>query len=190
MINSPVLLSGAHQGSTGIVGDLMDVVRVPVEISDAAIVLPGIEHDQIKQGADLEVSPDAKVIVHLDLADRHPFEVSSHSVHLALIGGNTAVHDERGFSVVQLRGSVTVGVVRYLMIVPHRNPRVSRMTELKIGIRAISRMSLSVVLKGVDDRLWLWNAINASSITIVSITSVFVDVVSKMNNKVYAVLAC
>ena len=44
----------------------MDIVRIPVQISDGAIVLSGVEDDQVDERAKLERSPDAEVVVHFD----------------------------------------------------------------------------------------------------------------------------
>lgn len=58
-IVEPVLLTAAHEGTSSIVGDLVDVIGVPVKIGDGTVVLAGVEHDQVEQRADLEVTPDA-----------------------------------------------------------------------------------------------------------------------------------
>ena len=89
----------------------MDIVGVPVQVSDTAVVLTGVEHDQIEKVSNGEVTPDTEVVVHLDLTDWHPFEVSSDSVHLALINGNTAIGNERCLGVVEVSLSITVGVL-------------------------------------------------------------------------------
>lgn len=98
----PVFLSGTHHGTAGVVGNLMDVMGIPVEVRDGPIVLPGIQHNKIEKRTKGEGAPDAEVVVHLDLPDGHPFEVSTYSVHLPLINSHAAVHDEGGFGVVQL----------------------------------------------------------------------------------------
>ena len=54
----PALLSGTHHTTSGVVADLMDVVRVPVKIGDGSVVLPGVEHDQIEKTSDGETPPD------------------------------------------------------------------------------------------------------------------------------------
>lgn len=48
----PVFLSGAHHRPRRVVGDLVDVVRVPVEVGDGAVVLPCVEHDEVDEVAD------------------------------------------------------------------------------------------------------------------------------------------
>lgn len=63
----------------------MHVVGVPVQIGNGAIILPRVEHDQVEQTANAEAAPDAKVVVHFDLPDRHPLKVSTDGIHLALI---------------------------------------------------------------------------------------------------------
>ena len=55
----------------------MNVIGIPIQISDGAIVLPSVEHDQVEKTADAECSPNSKVIVHFDLSYRHPFEILS-----------------------------------------------------------------------------------------------------------------
>lgn len=67
----PRLLPGAHQAAAGVVGDLVYVVRVPVQVGDGAVVLTRVEHDQVKEIAKAEISPDAQIVVHFHLADRH-----------------------------------------------------------------------------------------------------------------------
>lgn len=56
-----------------------------LQISDTAIILTSIEHDEIHQIAKLEISPDSQIIIHLHLSDRHPLKVSSDCIHLALV---------------------------------------------------------------------------------------------------------
>lgn len=43
----PGFLRGAHEGTAGVVGDGVDVVGVPVEIGYGAVVVAGVEHDEI-----------------------------------------------------------------------------------------------------------------------------------------------
>ena len=90
----------------------MDVVGVPIEIGNTAIVLSSVQHDEVQKGAELEASPDAEIVGHLDLPDWHPsetsvlrnmlrihlkdlpLEVSSYGVHLPLVGGNATIFYE------------------------------------------------------------------------------------------------
>lgn len=126
-------------------------------------------------------------IVHLNLSDWHPLKVRSHGVHLALVYRNSAVHDEGSLGVVQLGSSVTVCVIGDLMIVPNWNPWVRGVRKQQILIAAVCGNSLAIVLQCVDDRLWLWDAIDAISISIVAIASIFVDVISQVHNEIYTV---
>jgi hypothetical protein len=54
---------------------------------------------------------------------RHPFEVGSHSVHLALVNTNTAIFKERFFGVVEIGRAIAIAVVGDFVIVPNRDPR-------------------------------------------------------------------
>jgi hypothetical protein len=128
----PVLLAGTHQTTARIVGDRVDIVRVPVKIGDRTIVLAGIEHDKIEERSNREATPDTKVVVHLDLADRHPskpsqhnqlasdctidnsLEVGANSVHLALVNRHTTILHKGRLGVVELGGAIAVCVVRHL----------------------------------------------------------------------------
>ena len=107
----------------------MDVVGVPVQISDGSIVLSGIKHDQIEERSNGEAAPDTEVVVHLDLTDGHPpervskvsnssdcrirhsLEVGTHGVHLALVNRYTAILHKGSLGVVQLGSSIAVSVV-------------------------------------------------------------------------------
>jgi hypothetical protein len=95
----------AHERASGIVAELRDVVVVPIEGRDGAIVVARVEHDEIEELADLKGAPYAEIVVHVDLADasrvrrgfiggmgglRHPLKVRSHGVHLALINAYAA----------------------------------------------------------------------------------------------------
>jgi hypothetical protein len=189
LVVEPVFLSAAHHASTGIVADVMDVVGVPVEIGNGAVVLTGIKHDQIKQTSNAEASPDTEVIVHLNLADGHPFKVSSDSIHLSLVDRNTAVADERGFSVVELGSAIAVCVVRNLVVIPDGDPRVVLVRSEKIEIGAVGSETLAVVVEGGDDTFRLGDAVDAVAVAVVTVAGVFVDVVTKVDDVVDRVLA-
>jgi hypothetical protein len=189
LVVEPVFLSAAHHASTGIVADVMDVVGVPVEIGNGAVVLTGIKHDQIKQTSNAEASPDTEVIVHLNLADGHPFKVSSDSIHLSLVDRNTAVADERGFSVVELGSAIAVCVVRNLVVIPDGDPRVVLVRSEKIEIGAVGSETLAVVVEGGDDTFGLGDAVDAVAVAVVTVAGVFVDVVTKVDDVVDRVLS-
>lgn len=46
------------------------------------VVCKQIDTYKIDKFAKREAPPDTEVVVHVDLTDRHPFEVCAHSVHL------------------------------------------------------------------------------------------------------------
>jgi len=88
------------------------------EISDRTIILTSIKHDQVKKRSNMEIPPDTKVVVHVDLArgdvskfcsvraspylpNRHPLEVCTYGVHLSLVCRYAAVFNEGCFSVVE-----------------------------------------------------------------------------------------
>lgn len=58
----------AHHGAASIIGDLLHVIRVPVEIGDGAVIRARVQHDQVDQIAQLEAAPDSQVVIKLDLA--------------------------------------------------------------------------------------------------------------------------
>ncbi len=95
----------------------MNVMSIPIQICDGAIILSSVKHDEIQQGAELEASPDPKVVVHFDLADGHPLEVGSDGVHLPLVDCNTTILHERGLSIVQIRRAIAVGVVGNFVVI-------------------------------------------------------------------------
>lgn len=99
LIVEPVLLTAAHEGARGVVDELLNVVVVPAELGDAAIVAAGIEHDQIQELAHLERTPDAQIIIHVHLADSDVELVSfegeeslGHGVRTASIRSMLALH--------------------------------------------------------------------------------------------------
>ena len=120
----PIFLAGAQHAAAGVVADLAHVVGVPVEVGDGAIVLAGVEHDEVEEGAELEGAPDAQIVVHFDLTDWHPLEVGTDGVHFPLVRGYAAVLDEGGFGVVEVGGCVAVGVIGDFVVIPDRNPSV------------------------------------------------------------------
>jgi hypothetical protein len=189
LVVEPVFLSAAHHTSTGIVADVVDVVGVPVEIGDGAVVLTGIEHDQIEQAADAEASPDTEVIVHLDLTDGHPLKVSSDSIHLSLVNRNTAVADERGLGVVELGSAIAVCVVRNLVVVPDRDPRVVLVGGEKIEIGTVGSETLAVVVEGGDDTFGLGDAVDTVAVAVVTVAGVLVNVVTEVDDVVDRVLS-
>ena len=49
LIVEPILLSTAHQSPTSVVGDGVDVVCVPIEVGNGAIVLSRVQHEKIEE---------------------------------------------------------------------------------------------------------------------------------------------
>lgn len=39
-----------------------------IEIGDRAVVLAGVEHDEVDEGVEGEAPPDSEIVVHIDLA--------------------------------------------------------------------------------------------------------------------------
>lgn len=79
----------------------MHIVRVPIQVGDGSIVLTGVKHDQVNQGADGEGSPDTQIVIHFHLSNGHPLEVRSDGIHLSLVNTDASVLDERGFGIVE-----------------------------------------------------------------------------------------
>jgi hypothetical protein len=63
----PILLSTTHQGSARIVGDLTDVISVPVQVGDGPVVLSSVQHEEVDEIPYLEAPPDTQIVVHLYL---------------------------------------------------------------------------------------------------------------------------
>lgn len=72
----------------------MDIISVPVEVGDAAIVLASVEHNEIHKISNLEISPDSKIVIHLNLSNGHPLKIRSDGVHFVLINRNSVVNNE------------------------------------------------------------------------------------------------
>ena len=166
----------------------MDVGGIPVEVRDGPIILPCIQHDKIEEGTKGEGAPDAEVVVHFDLPDGHPFEISTHSVHLALINSHTAVHHEGGLGVVELRGAIAIGVVGYLVVVPYGNPRKVLMTEEKVEVCSVGGEALSIVVEGEDCPVWQRDPPDALTPTVVAVL-ILVDIVAQVYHVVHRIFA-
>jgi hypothetical protein len=68
----------------------------------------------------------------------------------------------------------------HLVVIPDGNPREAPMAELQVQIAPVSSMALAVVVQGVDNLLRLRDAVNGRAISVVAITSIFVDVVAEL----------
>jgi len=124
------------------------------------------------------------------LPDGHPLEISTHSIHLPLIDRDATVLDEGGLGVVQLGRTVTVGVISNLVVIPDRDPGELLVRKKKILIGAVSCVSGAVVVQGEDGTLRLRHTADGSTIAVITVSGVLVDVVTKMENVVDRVLAC
>ena len=169
LVVEPVLLTATHHGTGCIVGDGVDVVGVVVEIGDTSVVLAGIEHDKVEERTDREGSPDAQVVVQLNLPNGHPFEVGSHGIHLALIDTDSTVFDERGFGVVEIGLSISICVIGDLVVIPDGDPGVLRVAEDQIEIGAISGNPLTVVVESINGTIWQGNPLNGLSVSIITV---------------------
>jgi len=101
-------------------------LRVPVEIRDRSVIITSIQHDKVNKSTQVEGSPDTKIVVHLNLSDRHPFEVCTNCIHLPLVEADmlatklNVVLEVAGFSVVLVGDTVTVSLVGNFVVVPYR----------------------------------------------------------------------
>ena len=75
LVEKPRFLPAAHHTAACIVRDLVNVMSVPIQISDGPVVVTSIKHDEIKQCADRKASPNPQVVVHLNLPNRHPLKL-------------------------------------------------------------------------------------------------------------------
>ena len=66
--------------TSGIIRDSMNIVSIPVKISDAAIILISIKHYKIHKVANFEVSPNPEVAMHFFLSNWHPLKVCPHCI--------------------------------------------------------------------------------------------------------------
>lgn len=162
----------AHESPAGIIRNLGDVVGVPAtQSSDRPVVVTGVEHDQVEELSEREATPDTQVVVHVHLADGHPLEVRTDGVHLALVDADAAVLDEGLFGVVEAGGTITVAVVRDLVVVPHGNPGELGVREEKVEIGAVGRQAASVIVQGEDLTLRLHRAGICAGLVLVDVVA-------------------
>jgi hypothetical protein len=74
-------------------------------------------HTQIEQLSHLEVSPDAKIIVQVDLTNGHPLEVRTDCVHLARVYTDSTELQKGSLGIVHTTGAIPIAVITNLMIV-------------------------------------------------------------------------
>jgi len=149
----------------------MHIIGVPVQICDGPVVLASVQHGQIDELADRERPPNSQVVVHVDLPDRHPLEVGTDGVHLALVYCDAhTVFDEGIFCVVQLSlksisissnpcqrvtdHAIAVCVVCYFVIIPHWNPRKLLVTLYEVQVGTVCGQALAVVVQSEDLAVW------------------------------------
>jgi len=145
-----VLLAGAHERAARVVRDGMHVVSIPVQVGDGAVVVARVEHEEVDKLADAEGAPDAQVVIHFHLADRHPFKVGAHGIHLTLVHRHASVVDEGAFGIIELGRSVAVGIVSYLVVIPDGDPGELLVASDKIEVGPVSGNALPVVVEGED----------------------------------------
>jgi hypothetical protein len=72
---------------------------------------------QIEKLSHLEVSPDAKIVVEVDLTNGHPLEVRTNCIHLARVYTDSAELQKGSLGIVHTTGAIPVAVVTNFMIV-------------------------------------------------------------------------
>jgi hypothetical protein len=72
---------------------------------------------QIEQLSHLEVPPDAKVIIQINLTNRHPLKVRTDCVHLTGVYTDSTKFQEGSLGIVHTTGAISIPVVGYLMVV-------------------------------------------------------------------------
>jgi hypothetical protein len=72
---------------------------------------------QIEKLSHLKVSPDAKIVVQVDLTDRHPLKVCTDCIHLAGVHTNSTKLQEGSLGIVHTAGAISIAVVGNLMVV-------------------------------------------------------------------------
>lgn len=108
--------------------------------------LTGIEHSQIQQLSNLEVTPDTKLVVNSDLPDRHPLMVSTNTSHLPVRETRA-----RGRELASDRGVVAVGgtglprLVCDFMVVPYGDPWSGLVGGPQADVGAVLVQTLTVV---------------------------------------------
>ena len=132
-------------------------------------------------------TPDAEIVVHVDLANWHPFIVGSNRIHLALVNRYTAVAEEGVFGIVEFRHAVAVSIISNLVIVPNRNPRKLLVASEQVKISSVCSEPPSIVVKSEDLVVWLGNTVDRVAPPVISVL-VLIDVVTKMDNVIDRVL--
>lgn len=96
-----------------------------------------------------------KVIIHINLSDRHPFKIRPHRIHFPLVNADATILDERFFGVVETGGPVTVAIVGNLVIVPDGDPSELLVREKQVEIGTVGGKTTPVVVQCEDFSLGL-----------------------------------
>ena len=116
-----------------------------------------------------------------------PLKVGTNSVHFALIEGDASHFHEGSLGVIHLRGSIAVGIVGNLVIIPDRDPRELLVTCDEVEIGAVGSNSLAVVVECCNFLVGKRDTANCLSPTVVAVL-VLVNVVTEVDNVVNRVL--
>ena len=73
------------------------------------------------------------------------------------------------------------------MVIPHRNPGKSSVTQLQIGVVPVGCETLTIIVQSVDLAIWKRYTVNALTITIVAIL-ILIDIVSQVKDVIHRVL--
>jgi hypothetical protein len=134
-------------------------------------------HTQIEQLSHLEVSPYAKIIVQVDLTNGHPLEVRTDCVHLARVYTDSTELQEGSLSIIHTTRTITIAVVRHLMIIPGRNPCEVLVGKAQIKVSTVLANTRSVVVKTED----LSSGSCCARVFTKTALATLVDVISKVN---------
>jgi hypothetical protein len=84
------------------------------------------------------------------LANRHPFKVRTHRVHLTRIDADAAEFEERCFGVVHAAEAVSVAVVGDFVVVPGWDPCEVLVGKTEVQVGAVLADACSVVVERED----------------------------------------
>lgn len=90
---------------------------LPSKTSNAPIIVSSVQHDKVEKVAHRKTTPDAQVIIHINLAKRDPLEVRPNRIHLALVETHSSLFDERLFGIVDRAATIAICVVYQIMII-------------------------------------------------------------------------
>jgi hypothetical protein len=114
-----------------------------------------------------------------NLADGHPFKISTNSVHLPLVNRYATILEERVLGIVQVSRAISIGVVGDLMVIPDRNPWEVLVAGNEIKIGAVGGNPLAVVVERVNLLVRQGDTPKGVAPAIVSLL-VFIDIITKL----------